>query len=374
MEEKASSSNHIKQCVIALLWIGALVLAVLWPWRTDPLLAPVLCPFDKVIHLSVYGDRAVLSDLLGYLVPQLLPAVFLSLLFRKTNVLWALIQSVPLAVCIWNPIAGGAFVLDAFLYGAIGATIGFTVCDAFTRKQPKIFRRIGLTVFLLAYISLALLLILDGGTPTGRLTFSTNAPLSSVTLNAKLDPPSSVPCYQAENRYDYTYPSSQTSAPAYPLDEEARWSKAALEAIKNANSTQLNELSDRELQLVSFDVKADSIRLSFAPLMNGSFISGAELLIALNYDGTLLSVSSNVPFDFVEKKSIPVADPDRILREISIGKRAYTLFGRGEKLVLEHLEVRYFSNPDTGYYLPYWHGEGYNEYDESIVIRIDAMR
>ena len=373
MEHTANRKISKKTILFRALLIGSILLAVLWPWKAEPSLTPIFCPLDKIVHLSLYGDIAVLSDLLGYLVPLLLPGVFLHFAFSKSNILWAALMDLVVGVFLWNPFCGNAFILDAMLMGALGAVIGFTAVDLFSHRQPKWLHIIGLSISLICYVGLALIFILDGGRATGVLTFSTNAPIPSLHLETETESPSSVPCYLAENQYNYTFASEGTTEKRADLDE-AGWTELALLALKNSNQPKLRELSERTLQPVYFREKSETVVISMAPILDGRFVSGAELSVELYYDGTLCSVSSNVPFDFEPNQSVRIKSAERVVSDVRNGKRNYTLFGSGDVLQIQKMEIRYFSNPDSGYYLPFWHAECVNEWGEQVVLRIDALR
>lgn len=359
------------------VWVAALLLLFLWPWKAEPVLSPVFLPFHKVLQLQQYGDLAVLSDLLHYLCPTIAVGIALHLTSVKSNSAFAAICGLFAAAALHVlslMFHGGAFVLDALLYGAIGSVLGFTVLDLLFPHRSKIGRMAGIAVSLLVYIGLALLFIVDGGSATGRLTFAETAPLKVKWCGEELTYPNKAAYFEASGTYDYLFSGSSDETVNLCDLSDAELDALAKAELADCSNAHVRSLSARTLIPVQISVQDGAATLYYSTELNGAPVNGVELIVELNADGTLYRVRSTSEFDFREVGQVRLVSVEKAVQDVCRGRRGYTRFGIGQKILVEKAELRYFSNVDTGYYLPYWQFFGVNESGESVVLRIDAMR
>lgn len=318
----------------------------------------------------------MLSDLLHYLCPTVFAGIGLHLVFQKSNVAVAALYGLILAAAshfLSLLLSNGEFVLDALLYGSLGSVLGFTVTDLFRTHQPNALRVIGVTVSLLIYIGVALLLIVDGGSATGRLTFAESTPLEVLWVGDEPMSANKAAYFEASGTYDYSFSESASDTVDFSAMSFEDLDTLAKAAIANCSNMHVRALSARTLRPMQISVQDDTSTLYYAAELNGAPVSGTELIVILNTDGTLHRVRSTSEFDFYEVGKVRIVSVQKALQEVRKGKRSYTLFGGGQHIQADNAELRYFSNVDTGYYLPYWQVSGTNEFGESIVLRIDAM-
>ncbi len=359
--EVQTQSRSNKQLIIQFIWVATLAFAIFWPWRAEAVATPLLFPFDKLIHRSLYGSHALLSDLFHLLLPHVLPGVFLALIGKRVNVFWAMLQGVVCGFLLMLPtvVLGGAFVLDALLYGALGGCLGFTVADVFARVQPKPLRYLGIGVSLIAYVGIALAFLLGGGTTFGSLTFKSSdaLPITFTVTDTDAERVSVYNAVKGNNDYLFSTTFDDAADPLFDLNDEAAWDAYAREQIRNCAYPKLAESIDSFVlaDVVSF---GRCCYLYYAPTVDGCYVSGSELEISVGYDGTLLEANASAPIEFENSGTVHIDSPVAALTAVQAGKRSYTLLTNTYNICITDAELRYFSNTDTGYYLPFWYCTG----------------
>ena len=207
---------------LRLIWTGlfliSLCAAFAWKQSVDVGMVSRFTPFYKLVQYSEFGYRSFLSDLAGFGLPFLFMGMFLLFAFPGVR-LWQSALLGGLCALIFHAygLLSGArpFVLDEYLYAALGAAAGTGLAALLLglfQKAPWLpriglgvppiaMRRASLWVCGVIYIGIALLLIIDFGTPYGNLSlFESSISLpqdmrSTVDFSEKA--PSRVPVYAA---------------------------------------------------------------------------------------------------------------------------------------------------------------------------------